>query len=290
MEKAKKIKIILGIIYFLIVSIFLWSFFSNFSIDEITSYEFIRKNRDSLLGFKESNFFFIIFLFIVMTVIWVLLLGFGSPVALIGGFIFDKWIGTFVVSFSLTVGATCMYLFSNFFLKELIKEKFEKKFSNLIEKFKKNEFLYFFIYRFVGGIPFFIANILPTLFYVKIRNYFFGSLLGMMPTIFVFASLGSGLEKIINENMEAPSFFELATSNEIYIPIVGFLFLVILAFIIKKKIILIRYNFKKFIRNSVTRKRPHISSEHCLRVPSKAKNNKNNYKSFFTKFINIIFF
>lgn len=236
MEKAKKIKIILAIIYFLIVSIFLWSFFSNFSIDEITSYEFIRKNRDSLLGFKESNFFFIIFLFIVMTVIWVLLLGFGSPVALIGGFIFDKWIGTFVVSFSLTVGATCMYLFSNFFLKELIKEKFEKKFSNLTEKFKKNEFLYFFIYRFVGGVPFFIANILPTLFYVKIRNYFFGSLLGMMPTIFVFASLGSGLEKIINENMEAPSFFELATSNEIYIPIVGFLFLVILAVIIKKKL------------------------------------------------------
>ena len=47
-----------------------------------------------------------------------------------------------------------MYLFANFFLKELIKEKFEKKFSNLIEKFKKNEFLYFFIYRFVGGIPF----------------------------------------------------------------------------------------------------------------------------------------
>ncbi len=236
MEKAKKIKIILAIIYFLIVSIFLWSFFSNFSIDEITSYEFIRKNRDSLLGFKESNFFFIIFLFIVMTVIWVLLLGFGSPVALIGGFIFDKWIGTFVVSFSLTVGATCMYLFSNFFLKELIKEKFEKKFSNLIEKFKKNEFLYFFIYRFVGGVPFFIANILPTLFYVKIRNYFFGSLLGMMPAIFVFASLGSGLEKIINENIEAPSFFELATSNEIYIPIVGFLFLVILAVIIKKKL------------------------------------------------------
>ena len=100
MEKAKKIKIILGIIYFLIVLIFLWFFFSNFSMDEITSYEFIRKNRDSLLGIKESNFFFIILLFILMTVIWVLLLGFGSPVALLGGFIFGKWIGVLIVSIS----------------------------------------------------------------------------------------------------------------------------------------------------------------------------------------------
>tara|TARA_B100000965_G_scaffold45245_1_gene33127 strand:+ start:423 stop:1136 length:714 start_codon:yes stop_codon:yes gene_type:complete len=236
MEKAKKIKIILAIIYFLIVSIFLWSFFSNFSMDEITSYEFIKKNRDSFLGFKESNFFLIVLIFFMMTVIWVLMLGFGSPVALLGGFIFDKWIGTLIVSTSLSVGAACLYLFANFFLKELIKKKFEKKFSNLTQKFKENEFLYFFIYRFIGGIPFFIANILPSLFNVKIRNYFFGSLLGMMPSIFIVASLGSGLEKIINENIEPPSFFELITSNEIYIPIVGFLFLIILTFFIKRKL------------------------------------------------------
>ena len=237
MENAKKIKIILGIIYFLIVSIFLWFFFSNFSMDEITSYEFIRKNRDSLLGIKESNFFFIILLFIVMTVIWVLLLGFGSPVALLGGFIFDKWIGTLIVSISLTIGATCLYLFANFFLKELIKKKFEKKISNLTQKFKKNEFLYFFIYRFVGGVPpFFVANILPVLFNIKTSIYFFGSWLGMIPAIFVFTSLGSGLEKIVNENIEAPSFFTLATSYEIYIPVIGFLFLIILTFFIKRKL------------------------------------------------------
>ena len=58
----------------------------------------------------------------------------------------------------------------------------------------------------------------------------------MIPAIFVFTSLGSGLEKIINENIEAPSFFALATSNEIYIPVIGFLFLIILSFFIKRKL------------------------------------------------------
>ncbi len=58
----------------------------------------------------------------------------------------------------------------------------------------------------------------------------------MIPAIFVFTSLGSGLEKIINENIEAPSFFALVTSNEIYIPVIGFLFLIILSFFIKRKL------------------------------------------------------
>ena len=72
----------------------------------------------------------------------------------------------------------------------------------IIEKFKKQEFLYFFIYRFVGGIPFFIANILPTLFNIKIKNYFFGTLLGIFPQIFVLVSMGSGIEKIISNNLD----------------------------------------------------------------------------------------
>ena len=236
MEKLKKIKIVLSIIYFLIVSIFLWSFFTTFSLDEITSYEFIRKNRDFLVGFRESNLLLITLVFSILTIIWVLMLGFGSPVALLGGFIFGKWLGTLIVTISLTIGATCLYLFADFFLKELVKEKFEKKFINLMEKFKKNEFLYFFIYRFIGGIPFFIANILPSLFNVKIKNYFFGSLFGIAPGVFIITSLGSGLEKIINQNLIAPSLFDLIKSPEIFIPIIGFLFLILLSFFIKRKI------------------------------------------------------
>jgi uncharacterized membrane protein YdjX (TVP38/TMEM64 family) len=206
-------------------------------MDEITSYEFIKKNRDFLLGFRETNFLLITLIFFGLTIIWVFLLGFGSPVALLGGFIFGKWFGTLVVSISLTTGATCLYLFANFFLKELIKEKFDKKFSNLTQKFKKNEFLYFFIYRFVGGVPpFFISNILPSLFNIKINIYFLGSVLGMLPTIFIISSLGSGFSVIIDQNLTSPSFLELISSQEIFIPIIGFLFLIILSFFIKKKL------------------------------------------------------
>ena len=90
------------------------------------------------------------------------------------------------------------------------------------------------IYRFIGGIPFFISNILPTLFNVKIRNFFFGTLIGMAPQLFIGTTLGSGIEKIIDKNIEAPTFIELFISPEIYIPILGFIFLVVLGFLFKR--------------------------------------------------------
>ena len=87
MKKDKKIKIYLCLIYFLILSVFLWVFFSKFSINEIISYDFIKNNRDYLISIKESNYFLVSVLFILFTIIWVLLLGFGSPIVLIAGFI-----------------------------------------------------------------------------------------------------------------------------------------------------------------------------------------------------------
>ena len=235
MNKEKKIKIFLGSAYILIVSIFLWFFFSKFSFQDFSSYELIRDNRDTLEQVKNSNIFISSILFLLGTIIWVLLLGFGSPVFLIGGFIFGKWLGTLIIVFGLSIGATFLYMFANYFLKDLIEEKFSSRFNNLTEKFKENEFTFFLIYRFIGGIPFFISNILPTIFNVKIRNFFLGSVIGMTPQLFVGASLGAGLNKILEENSEAPRLLQLLLTPDIYLPIIGIITLVLIGFLLRKK-------------------------------------------------------
>ena len=234
MLRNNKLKIILGTVYLVIILLFLWLFFSNFSLSEITSYEFIKNNSDYLIQIKNSNILLCSILFLIFTVLWVLLLGFGSPILLLGGFIFGKWLGSIITTFSLSVGATALYIFANFYFKDFVEQKFSKKFIFLNEKFKKNEFIFFLIYRFVGGIPFAISNILPTLFNIKIKNFFLGSLIGMFPQIFVWTSLGSGIEKIISKNLEPPSFTELIFSKEIYLPVFSFIIIVVLGLVIKK--------------------------------------------------------
>ena len=226
MEKAKKIKLFIGLFYIFAVSIFLYFIFTNFNLQEITSYEFIKNNRDYFYELKQSNLFLLGIIFILFSTLWVFAAGFGSPLALFAGFIFGKWFGLLFAVVGMTLGATLLYIFANFFLKEMIRDKFLNRFKKLEEKFRKSEFIYLLIYRFVGGIPFQIQNVLPCIFDVKVHNFFWSTFLGIIPSLFIVISIGSGLEEIIDQNLEAPSAIDLITSPSIYIPMIAFFALI----------------------------------------------------------------
>ena len=234
MEKSKKVKITLGLFYLLVVSSFLYFFLSKFTLEELTSYEFIKNNRDYFFGLKQENLFLVSLIFLLSSIIWVLMAGFGIPVSLLAGFIFGKWFGTFILVIGLTIGATILYALGNYFFKDIIKEKFLTKFKNLEVKFKKSEFIYLLIYRLVGGIPFALSNVLPCIFNVKVSNFFWATLIGITPPSFLLVSIGSGLEKIIEQNLEAPSMVDLIYSPDIYIPVLAFAGLVLITIIARK--------------------------------------------------------
>ena len=120
------------------------------------------------------------------------------------------------------------------FFKEMIKEKFLNRFKNLEIKFKKSEFIYLLAYRFIGGIPFALSNILPCIFNVRVSNFFWATLIGLTPPLFLVVSIGSGLEKIIEQNLEAPRIIDLIYSPDIYIPMIAFAALLIAAIIARK--------------------------------------------------------
>ena len=69
MRKEKKIKIFLGLTYILIIISFLWAFFDKFSLNEFTSYEFIKNNRDYFFELRQSNLFFLATVFIVFVIV-----------------------------------------------------------------------------------------------------------------------------------------------------------------------------------------------------------------------------
>ena len=229
MEKSKKFKIYIGLFYVTVVGVFLYYLFSKFSLQELTSYEFIKNNIDYFSKLKKTNIFILSLFFLLFTILWVFpFLGFGSPVSLLAGFILGKWMGTITVVLGLSIGATFLYIFGNFFLKDFVREKFLNKFQNLDDKFKKSEFLYLLIYRFIGGIPWQLSCILPTLFNVKVINFLLATLIGIIPQVFLVVSIGSGLETIISQNLEPPSIIDIISSPTIYLPLGTFFFLIII--------------------------------------------------------------
>ena len=235
MEKTKKIKLYIGLSYLALIIIFLFLFFSKFSLQEITSYDFIKENRLYFLELKNSNLFLVSLIFLLFTILWVFpFLGFGSPIALLGGFILGKWVGTVIVVLGLSIGATFLYIFGNFFLKDIIRDKFLNKFKKLEIKFKNSEFIYLLIYRFIGGIPWQLSCLLPTLFNVKTSNFFIATFIGIIPQIFLAVSIGDGLENIIDKNTELPKFTEVIFSPEIYLPILAFFSLILITIFLRR--------------------------------------------------------
>ena len=229
------LKIFLGITYLALISIGLYFLFSAIDVRDLTSYEFIRSNKNVILQYKNKNFLFLTFAFFIFSIIWVLLLGFATPLLLFAGFVFGKWWGIIIVATATTIGAALLYLLVSFFFRETVEEKLAPKFSKLREFFSRNDILYFTCYRFIGGggTPYAIQNILPILFNMRLKNYMIATFIGSTPSMFISVALGSGIESIIDKNKEL-SFSLVLFSPDIYLPIILFFLLLISAFIIKK--------------------------------------------------------
>ena len=57
----------------------------------------------------------------------------------------------------------------------------------------------------------------------------------MAPQLFIGASIGEGIEKIINLNQDPPTLLSILNSKDIYLPIIGFIFFVVLTYLLRKK-------------------------------------------------------
>ena len=230
-----KFKLVVGIIYLAIISIGIYFLFSAVDIQDLMSYEFIRLNKDIILKYKNENFLFLTATFFIFSIIWVLLLGFVMPLLIFSGFVFGKLWGILIIITATTIGSVLLYMLAGFFFREPIKNKLAPKFSKLQKFFIKNDMLYFTCFRFMGGggVPYAIQNILPILFNMSVKNYAIATFIGSMPSMFVTVALGSGIENVIDQNTSL-SIITVLFSPEIYIPIIAFFIILIIALLIKK--------------------------------------------------------
>ena len=233
--ESSNFKIYLGGLYLIVLFAAIYFFWSTFDLKDLTSYDLIKENREVILTYKDNNIFFLTIIFFIITICLNLLLCPMLLPTLIIGFIFGKWLGTLILIFGNTIGGFLLFRLAKTFFSDLIEKKFKARFSKFVDFFNKNEVMYFMSFRFIGGggTPFPIQNILPVLFNMSSKNYIVATLLGILPTTFVTVALGSGIEKIIDQNAEL-SFLPVIQSPEIYLPIIGFFIILIIAFIIKK--------------------------------------------------------
>jgi len=231
----KNLKVLIAIIYLTCFGALLYGFFSFFDITQISNFAYIKDSTKVLIDLKNQNLIIFTVIFFIFTIAWILLLGFASPIALTTGFIFGKYFGTLVSVVSFTIGCTILYSLVSLYFRNLVLKFLPKKIYKFKNLFNKNEFFYFLMFRFTGGggIPFAAQNVMPVIFDMKVKNYFYSTLLGLIPSVFVINALGEGIENIIKQNKD-PSFIGIIIEPSIYIPLIGFFVILIVSYFIKK--------------------------------------------------------
>ena len=233
----KNIKFKYIVTFFLIIMFFLiWYFFLRHYI----SYDFLLKNHDILLSWKNNNYYFTLSIFIIIYIIIVALSVPGASImSITGGFLFATFPGIFINVFSAVIGAIIIFIGAKIFFNNSSLHKEKRKYfgeSFLIKmqsELQENEFSYLIILRLVPIVPFFLANLALAFFGVRLRTFAITTLIGVVPVTFVYTSFGAGLSAIFKSS-HTPSvdFF----SNPIIL--ISSIFLIVLAVlpIILKKI------------------------------------------------------
>ena len=124
---SKKLKIFLGVSYLIILFVFLYFIFTAIQINRLGEFSYYKELQSDLDTFISANILINIFYFFIFAVIWVALLGFGSPILIISGILFGQIIGTIVSVFSISIGALILYSIGNFFFRGYCQSYFGKK-------------------------------------------------------------------------------------------------------------------------------------------------------------------
>ncbi len=198
------------------------------------SLDALRENQDVLKAFVADNYVLAVGGFIL---VYALLVAISVPGAslltIFGGFLFGLVTGTVSVVIGATIGATIIFLVARSALGSGLAARAGPFMQKFEKGLKENELTYLFILRLVPLFPFFIVNIVPALFDVKVRNYVLSTLFGIIPGSLVYVSVGNGIGDALAAGEDVP-LTGLMTRPAVILPIIGLILLSLIPIAYKK--------------------------------------------------------
>ncbi|PCJ29284.1 MAG: hypothetical protein COA94_01980 [Rickettsiales bacterium] len=191
MSKSHIFLPIMAVVLFIIL---LWSFgFSSyFNIDTL------RENQLFLKNHVANNF---LSTFAIYFLLYCAIVGFSIPIAtlmtLVGGFLFGQTIGTIAVVTAASLGGCIIFSGVRLVSKNITNKRLGKWIKQMQQGFAENAFLYMLTVRLIPIFPFVIVNLVAGILQIRFRDFFLGTLLGIIPSSFIYVSIGVSLQELL---------------------------------------------------------------------------------------------
>lgn len=134
----------------------------------------------------------------------------ASVLTLFAGFLFGWLLGGVLVAVAATIGASALFLVARGALRGILSEKLGARVARMAKGFEDDAFGYLLVLRLAPIFPFWLVNIAPAFFDVRLKTYAMATFLGILPGTFAYAYLGYGLDSVLTAATEAGREIRLA--------------------------------------------------------------------------------
>lgn len=168
-----------------------------FDLGQYLSLENFKASQAEIVAAKDANPALYIAGFLLL---YVAVTGLSIPgaaiMSLVAGALFGVVLGTLIVSFASTMGATLAFLSSRYLLRDWVQGKFGERLRAVDDGLEKDGAFYLFTLRLIPVFPFFVINLLMGLTRIKTGTFFGVSQIGMLPATIVFVNAGTQISRI----------------------------------------------------------------------------------------------
>ena len=184
-------------LFILVSFLVLIAAFFAFDLGQYLSLSYIKQRQTDFAALYADRPLFVVGVFFAAYVaVTALSLPGAAIMTLAGGAIFGVLVGTLVVSFASSIGATLAFLVSRYVLRDSIQAKFGNKLAEINKGIEKDGAFYLFTLRLVPLIPFFVINLVMGLTRIKTATFYLVSQIGMLAGTVVFVNAGTQLARI----------------------------------------------------------------------------------------------
>ena len=171
--------------------------FFTFDLDQWLTFDALKQSQahfDAL--FNESPWRVAGSFFAIYIIVTALSLPGAAIMTLAAGALFGLGIGTVLVSFASSIGATLAFLVARFLLRDAVQQRFGDKLKAINDGIAKDGMFYLFTLRLVPVFPFFLINLVMGLTPIRTVTFYWVSQVGMLAGTLVYVNAGTQLAKL----------------------------------------------------------------------------------------------
>lgn len=206
-----------------------------FTLRDYLSFDTLRDNRAALLELRDTHYVALAAGFVLAYVAIVAFSLPGSAVASVtGGFLFGLGAGTVFNAGAATIGAMLIFIAARAGLGQSLAARIdssEGSLARLRQRLRENEVPVLLLLRLVPAVPFFVANLVPALVGVSLRNFAWTTAVGIIPGALVFTSIGVGVGDVFDRGGQPD--LSLLWSPKVLGPLLGLAVLAALPMVIR---------------------------------------------------------